>query len=75
MSAGLWKTRGMVVSYVPGERTGKRSGVWLQSDAFSFVPVDVEVVLDVEGGESCRQFLQSITHYTVQPGNMRVNRT
>lgn len=51
MSAGLWKTRGMVVSYVPGERTGKRSGVWLQSDAFSFVPVDVEVVLDVGGGE------------------------
>lgn len=41
----------MVVSYVPGERTGKRSGVWLQSDAFSFVPVDVEVVLDVGGGE------------------------
>lgn len=51
MSARLWKTRGMVVSYVPGERTGKRSGVWLQSDAFSFVPVDVEVVLDVGGGE------------------------
>lgn len=34
-----------------GERNGKRSGIWVQSNTFGFVPAEVEVMLDYVGGE------------------------
>ena len=73
MKARFWKTRGMEVSYLSGEKNGKRSGIWPQSDALALSLLMLYWTMGE--GKSCRQFLQSITHNTVQPGNMRVNKT
>lgn len=51
-----------------GERNGKRSGIWVQSNIFGFVFVEVEVMLDYVGGEVLQAIfvMRDLLYYVVQ---------
>lgn len=43
---------GMAVPHLPGERNRKRSCIWVHSNAFNFIPAEVEVLSGCLGGEA-----------------------